>query len=252
MTQLSVNLNKVALVRNARGGDRPDVTAFGEICLAAGAAGLTLHPRPDERHALTSDVLALADLTRAHGKEMNVEGNPFEEPRGGYPGFMEIIRTSRPVQATLVPDVPGQRTSDHGWELPRNTERLRPLIDALHDLGCRVSLFVDANVKTVEAAANTGADRVELYTGPYAEAHTEGAPALEPYVAAAERAREVGLALNAGHDLNRANLGDFLAAVPWVEEVSIGQALVSDALEMGMETAVRAYIDVIQTAYNAN
>lgn len=252
MTQLSVNLNKIALIRNARGGDRPNVGAFGEICLSAGAAGLTLHPRPDERHALPSDVVVLAELTRAHGKEMNVEGNPFENPRRGYPGFMEIIRASRPVQATLVPDAPGQRTSDHGWDLPGSTKRLRPLIDELHDLGCRVSLFVDADPETIEAAAETGTDRVELYTGPYAESHAAGTPLLDPYVTAATRAREVGLALNAGHDLNRTNLHDFLAAIPWIEEVSIGQALVSDALEMGMKNAVLAYLDVIQTAYNAN
>ena len=261
MTCLSVNLNKVALLRNARGGGRPDVRAFAEVCLAAGAAGLTLHPRPDGRHARADDVLALADLVaehRAAGRdaELNVEGNPFEGPSaaGGYafPGFVELVREARPHQATLVPDAAGQLTSDHGWAVGpdgafRDAGRLGVAIDMLHAAGCRVSLFVDADERAVAAAQAVGADRVELYTGPYAAAHAQGHPdeALAACVRAAGAARAAGTGLNAGHDLDLTNLGPLLAAVAGsggaVDEVSIGQALVADALERGMASAVAAY-----------
>ena len=254
MTDLSVNLNKVALLRNARGGARPDVAALARVCLAAGAAGVTLHPRPDGRHARADDVDALAAVVAETGGELNVEGNPFAGPSrtGGYdyPGFMEILRRSRPAQATLVPDAAGQLTSDHGWNLDRDGDRLRLLIAELRELGCRVSLFVDPDPATVRAAAALGADRVELYTGPYAHAATAGnaAPHLDRHRAAAEAARAAGLGLNAGHDLDLTNLGPFLAAVAGVDEVSIGQALVADALERGLDATVRAYLDVIAGA----
>ena len=254
MTALSVNLNKVALLRNARGGGRPDVAALGRVCLEAGAAGLTLHPRPDGRHALAADAVALAAVTAEAGRELNLEGNPFAPPgqAGGYayPGFVEIVRAARPAQATLVPDAAGQLTSDHGWDLARDGERLRPVVAELHGMGCRVSLFVDADAEAVRRAAAVGADRVELYTGPYAGAHAagRGGAVLDRHRAAAEAAHTAGLGLNAGHDLDLGNLGPYLAAVPGVAEVSVGQALVADALERGLDATVRAYLLVIARA----
>ena len=255
MTRLSVNLNKVALLRNARGGGRPDVGALGRVCVGAGAAGLTLHPRPDGRHARADDVAALAAWLPDAGAELNVEGNPFA-PAGAagayvYPGFVEIVRRSRPTQATLVPDAAGQLTSDHGWRFP--DARLAPVVAELQALGCRVSLFLDPDPGAMPAAAETGADRVELYTGPYAEAAARGeAGLLDRYAAAAEAARAAGLGVNAGHDLDLENLGPFLRAVPGVAEVSIGQALVADALERGLAATVRAYLDVITDAKAAS
>lgn len=254
MTRLSVNLNKVALIRNARGGGRPDVQALARVCVEAGAAGITLHPRPDGRHARAEDVAALAGWLPEAGRELNVEGNPFAEAgtSDGYafPGFMEILRQSRPHQATLVPDAAGQLTSDHGWNLARDGRRLTPLVSELEALGCRVSLFLDPDPEAVRAAAAVGADRVELYTGPYAEAAAQGnaGPLLDQYRAAAEAARASGLGVNAGHDLDLDNLGAFLRAVPGVEEVSIGQALVADALEYGLAETVRRYLAVIEAA----
>ena len=254
MTRLSVNLNKVALIRNARGGPRPDVQALGRVCVEAGAAGLTLPPRPDGRHARADDVETLAAWLPDAGAELNVEGNPFA-PAGthgdyAYPGFMEILRRTRPTQATLVPDAPGQLTSDHGWDLARDAARLEPLVREIRDLGCRVSLFVDAAPEAMAPAAALGADRVELYTGPYAEAAAAGRAeaVLDRYRAAAEAARDAGLTLNAGHDLDLDNLGLLLRSVPGIEEVSIGQALVADALERGMAETVRSYLRVIQAA----
>lgn len=259
MTRLSVNLNKVALLRNARGGARPDVLAHAALCLGAGASGLTLHPRPDGRHARADDVLALAAFLAGGDAELNVEGNPFEGAgtTGGYafPGFVELVREARPAQATLVPDAAGQLTSDHGWAVGpdgafRDAGRLAPVVAGLQGLGCRVSLFVDADVRAVRAAAAVGADRVELYTGPFAEAfaHGDAAGPLGMCAAAARAAHEAGLGLNAGHDLDLANLGPFLSAVPGVAEVSIGQALVADALERGMAAAVAAYVAVCAAA----
>jgi pyridoxine 5-phosphate synthase len=263
MTRLSVNLNKVALVRNARSGTapgphaRPNVRAAAEACVRAGAHGLTLHPRSDGRHALADDVRTFADWLGAPdgAVELNVEGNPFAGPEetGGYayPGFLALLRAARPTQATLVPDAAGQRTSDHGWTLDdAEADRLRPLVEALRRQGSRVSLFVDPRPEVVARAAAVGADRVELYTGPYAEAFAAGeaAAVLPRYVAAARAARDAGLGLNAGHDLDLDNLGPFLRAVPGVLEVSIGQALVADALHCGLEGAVRAYLDVIAAA----
>ncbi|MEM1116238.1 MAG: pyridoxine 5'-phosphate synthase [Bacteroidota bacterium] len=251
MTCLSVNLNKVALMRNARGGARPDVQRLARAGVEAGAAGITLHPRPDGRHARAADVMALADWLPAAGAELNVEGNPFAEagPAGAYafPGFLAILREARPVQATLVPDAADQLTSDHGWDLDRDGDRLEPIIADLKCRGCRVCLFVDPAPEAIRKAAALGADRVELYTGPYAVAAARGeaAASLEGYRAAAEAAQAAGLGVNAGHDLDLDNLGPFLAAVPHVAEVSIGQALVADALEMGLPEAVRRYLGVI-------
>ena len=251
MTALSVNLNKVALLRNARGGARPDVASAGRVCLDAGAAGLTLHPRPDGRHARPADVETFAELVAARGAELNVEGNPFAPPeRTGdvaYPGLVALCEAARPAQATLVPDAAGQLTSDHGWDLRRDGDRLQPVLARLRAAGCRVSLFVDPDADAVRRAADVGADRVELYTGPYAEAFARGeaGAALPAYAEAAEAARAAGLGLNAGHDLDLDNLGPFLDAVPGVDEVSIGQALVADALHLGLAEAVRAYLRVL-------
>ena len=246
MTRLSVNLNKIAVLRNSRGGAEPDLLRAARTCLDAGAHGLTLHPRPDARHARADDVMALAALAAGRGVELNLEGNPFAPPRPGYPGFIALCREARPAQATLVPDDDGQITSDHGFDFARDGARLAPLVAELKALGCRVSLFADAG-SAVEAAAATGADRIEIYTGPFAEAHASGnaAAALAACADTARRARATGLGVNAGHDLSQDNLGDFLAAVPGIEEVSIGHALISEALYEGLATTVSRYLALL-------
>jgi len=243
-TALSVNVNKVALLRNTRHLGIPSVVRAATLSLEAGAGGITVHPRPDERHIRSHDVHDLAALMEQWPQaEYNIEGNPFHN-------LMEFIRTVRPHQATFVPDSEGQFTSDHGWNLADGAivARLRGLIDECHTLGVRVSLFMDAEPAAMTLAREVGADRVELYTEPYAAAHgTAGqAPQLERFAAAARAAAAAGLGVNAGHDLNRANLGDFLQAVPGVLEVSIGHALVADALELGLAETVRDYLRVIR------
>jgi len=251
MTALSVNVNKVAVLRNSRGGNDPDVYRAAATCLDAGAQGITVHPRPDGRHIRAADVLQLARLTRERGVEFNIEGNPFAPPRPGYPGLVELCRQARPAQATLVPDADGQLTSDHGFDFARDAARLRPLVAELKSIGCRVSLFADAwdpaRAGGIEHAAETGADRVELYTGPYAEAAANGeeAPLLERYADVARRVVALGLEVNAGHDLSQDNLGRFLDAVPGIREVSIGHALISEALYDGLYETVRGYLRVI-------
>lgn len=238
MTRLSVNLNKVALVRNQRPLGIPSVSRLGAIALDAGAHGLTLHPRPDERHARASDVTDLRSLVATRpGTELNVEGNPFHN-------LVPIVLAQRPHQATLVPDAADASTSDHGWDLERDAGRLAPVVRQLRDAGVRVSLFMDPEPAAMARAASLGADRVELYTEAWARAWGgPGEPAvLERYVCAAEAAAAAGLGINAGHDLNLDNLGAFVAAVPGVLEVSIGHALTADALEFGMEAAVRRYL----------
>ena len=246
MTRLSVNLNKIAVLRNSRGGTEPDMLRAARTCLDAGAHGLTLHPRPDARHARADDVLALAGLASERGVELNLEGNPFAAPRPGYPGFIALCREARPVQATLVPDDDGQITSDHGFDFARDGDHLAPLIAELKALGCRVSLFADAG-SAVEAAAAAGADRIEIYTGPYADAHAAGdvSRALSACADTARRARAAGLGVNAGHDLSQSNLRDFLAAIPEVQEVSIGHALISESLYDGLATTVRRYLALL-------
>lgn len=249
MTRLSVNLNKIAVLRNSRGGAEPDMLRAARTCLDAGAHGLTLHPRPDARHARADDVIALAALAGERGVELNLEGNPFAAPRPGYPGFIALCRAVRPAQATLVPDDDGQITSDHGFDFERDRDRLAPLVAELRGLGCRVSLFADAGSE-VEHAAAIGADCIELFTGPYAEAFASGdaSAALAACAATARRAQAAGLGVNAGHDLDQANLGTFVAAVPDVLEVSIGHALVAEALYDGLAATVRAYLAVLQRA----
>ena len=249
-TKLSVNVNKIATLRNTRPNlNIPDLLALSRVALETGVHGLTIHPRPDERHIRGSDVEPLADLLRAFpGAEFNIEGNPFQ---GRY---MEHCRTVRPTQCTLVPDAEGQSTSDHGFDLAEDGQRLRPIIAELKSLGCRVSLFMDPDAAAIPLAKDIGADRVELYTEPFATAFEREAPddttsfrhssIMTPYVDAAEAAHEHGLGVNAGHDLNVKNLGPFLAMVRGVEEVSIGHALVADALLYGLPEAIRRYARV--------
>ena len=236
-TALSVNLNKVALVRNTRHLGIPSVTRAATLCLDAGAAGITVHPRPDERHIRAGDVHDLAALLKAWpDREFNIEGNPFHN-------LMDFVRQVRPHQVTFVPDSEGQFTSDHGWTFPQDAERLKPLIAEAKALGARVSLFMDPIPEAMAPAKAVGADRVELYTETYASAY--GTPnqteVLSAFKATAEAALKAGLGINAGHDLNRDNLHTFLTTVPGVQEVSIGHALIADALEIGYTETVRAY-----------
>ena len=243
-TALSVNVNKVALVRNTRHLGVPSVTRAALLCLQAGAQGITVHPRPDARHIRPHDVHELAELLQAWPeREYNIEGNPSQN-------LMDFIRRVRPHQATFVPDSEDQFTSDHGWSFPQDAARLAPLIAECHDLGVRVSLFMDPVPEQMAQARAVGADRIELYTEPYAAAWgTERQAAeLERYRAAAQAALDAGLGVNAGHDLNRDNLTDFLRSVPGVLEVSIGHALISDALELGYAATVRAYQACIDVA----
>ncbi|MGO3127259.1 MAG: pyridoxine 5'-phosphate synthase [Luteimonas sp.] len=249
MTRLSVNVNKIAVLRNSRGGRDPDIVRAAQACLDAGAHGITVHPRPDARHVRADDVRALARLTTGHGIEFNIEGNPFAPPRDGYPGLLALCRETRPAQVTLVPDGDAQLTSDHGFDFARECDALIPLVAAFRDLGCRVSLFADAGAD-IEAARASGADRIELYTGPWAEAFEAGMPetALPAFVTTARQARAAGLGVNAGHDLSQSNLGAFLAAIDDVDEVSIGHALIGEALYDGLDTTVRRYLAITGAA----
>ena len=243
-TALSVNLNKVALVRNTRHLGIPSVTRAATLCLQAGANGITVHPRPDERHIRAGDVRDLADLMKAWPeREFNIEGNPFQN-------LMGFVREFRPHQCTFVPDSEGQFTSDHGWNLARDAGRLRPLIAEAHSLGVRVSLFMDAEAAAMMAAKAVGADRVELYTEPFAASWGTPANAAElmRFAQAAQAALDAGLGVNAGHDLSRDNLLAFLSAVPGVSEVSIGHALIADALELGYTATVQDYLCCIRQA----
>lgn len=247
MTSLSVNLNKIAVLRNARGGAEPNLAQAAETCIAAGCAGITVHPRPDRRHATAEDVALLANLTRGRA-EFNIEGNPFAPPREGYPGFVELVRQARPAQATLVPDADGQITSDHGFDLARDLPKLAPLVAALNETGCRVSLFIDAGTRDGFAEARAlGVARVEIYTGPYAHAFVAGDSATElaRCAATAAAAHAAGLGVNAGHDLDQRNLGAFRAALPKLDEVSIGHALIAEALYAGLDRTVRNYLAIL-------
>jgi pyridoxine 5-phosphate synthase len=244
-TALSVNLNKVALVRNTRHLGIPSVTRAATQCLQAGAHGITVHPRPDERHIRAQDVFDLAALLQDWpGREYNIEGNPFHN-------LMDFVRQVRPQQVTFVPDAQGQFTSDHGWSFPDDADRLQPLIHECQALGVRVSLFMDPVPAQMALARAAGADRVELYTEPYAAAwgHASASDQLQRYAAAAQAALDAGLGVNAGHDLNRDNLTDFLRAVPGVAEVSIGHALIADALELGYPATVTDYLRCIDAAF---
>lgn len=243
-TALSVNLNKVALLRNARHLTIPDIERAARVCLAAGAAGLTVHPRPDERHIRAADVPLIAGVLQAAGAgEFNMEGNPFD----ANGRFLELVQATGPAQCTLVPDSPDQATSDHGFDIAADGDRLRPVIADLKSRGIRVSVFMDAdNLDGIRALARLGADRIELYTEPYAAAFLSGdAQRLESSLAefrtASQTAQAAGMAVNAGHDLNLENLPPFLAAVPNVLEVSIGHALIAEAIFRGLDQTVRDY-----------
>ena len=236
-TALSVNVNKVALVRNTRHLGIPSVARAAQLCLEAGAQGITIHPRPDGRHIRRQDVYALAELLKAWPEaEFNIEGNPTQN-------LMDFIRAVRPHQATFVPDSEDQFTSDHGWNFPQDAARLAPLVAECRSLGVRVSLFMDPVPEQMQAVKDLGAHRIELYTEPYAAAWdtSEQAAQLQRYTQTAQAALALGLGINAGHDLNRDNLSTFVAAVPGLLEVSIGHAFIADALELGYTDTVRAY-----------
>ena len=244
-TKLSVNLNKVALIRNSRKTTIPSVVEAAEVAIAAGADGITVHPRPDMRHIRTQDVLDLAELLAAPcyaHVEFNIEGNPYAGPEGEYPGFMALVEATRPSQATLVPDDPSQLTSDHGWDLKGQMNELQGLIAELQSWHVRVSLFMDSDVAQIAQAARLGVERIELYTGPFADSWGSNAEeeVFKEFYQAAEAAQREGLTLNAGHDLNLDNLAQF-ATVPGLAEVSIGHAIVSDALFRGLATVVADY-----------
>ncbi len=243
-TKLSVNLNKVALLRNQRDIGYPSVVEAARLVVAAGAHGITVHPRPDERHIRRTDVRELAALIAAEfgpAIEYNIEGNPT-------PDFVALIGDIRPDQVTLVPDAPDQHTSDHGWDIGQSFRQLSAVIPELKASGARVSLFMDADPGAIASAATVGADRIELYTGPYAHAFASGAaqPLLRRYVVAAEAAADAGLGVNAGHDLNLDNLPTFCHAIPGLAEVSIGHAITADALRLGFPAAVEAYLRAIK------
>ncbi len=231
MTKLSVNINKVATIRNARGGNVPNLVKFALDCEQFGAEGITVHPRPDERHITTRDVYDLAPLLTT---EFNIEGYPDER-------YLQLISDIRPAQATLVPDPPDVLTSNNGWDVIGRMTELKQIIDRLHGMEVRVSVFLNPDTAQVYAAKEVGADRIELYTGPYAEHFLNDRSIVEPYVHAAAVAREIGLGVNAGHDLNFDNLAFLKAQIPWLDEVSIGHALISDALYLGIENTIQLY-----------
>ena len=237
MTKLSVNINKIATIRNARGGNNPDVQQVALDCERFGADGITVHPRPDERHIRYADVVNLKPLLRT---EFNIEGYPQKS-------FMDLVGSVRPTQVTLVPDSPEQITSNAGWDTCTHYNFLTDIVTELREQGIRTSIFVDANPDMVEKAAEIGADRVELYTEPYASAYAaDPDAAVAPFVRAAETARRCGIGLNAGHDLSLENLAFFKQHIPWLDEVSIGHALVCDALYLGLEQTIRRYKECLQ------
>lgn len=237
MTQLSVNINKVATIRNARGGNMPNLVKFALDCEQFGAQGITVHPRPDERHVRYADVNELRPLL---SQEFNIEGNPI-------PKFIELVTNVKPAQVTLVPDADNAITSNAGWDTIRNADFLRNVVEGFKKHGIRVSIFVDPIPDMIRKAAEIGADRVELYTEAYAS-HYAADPekAIQPYVLAAEVARECGLGLNAGHDLSLENLAFFHKRIPWVDEVSIGHALISDALYLGIKETIHQYLKCLK------
>jgi pyridoxine 5-phosphate synthase len=253
--ELSVNLNKIALLRNSRGSDQPSVLEAADIAIGAGAYGITVHPRPDQRHIRPHDVTDLASALRARhrGVEFNIEGNPFADARGnGYPGFDALIETARPDQCTLVPDGDSQLTSDHGWDLRGDTARLVDSIRRYQACGARVSLFMDPDLTQIDRAAAIGVERIELYTGPFAEvvrAHGPNSAAAQKscatFARAAAHAASIGLGVNAGHDLDLVNLPLF-RRIAEVQEVSIGHALIGDALRVGLSAAVAAYMRALR------
>lgn len=237
MTNLSVNINKIATLRNARGENNPNVEAVALDIESFGADGITVHPRPDERHIKLADVYAIRPKLRS---EFNIEGYPDER-------FVELVKAVRPTQVTLVPDAPDQLTSCAGWDVRANMEMLTSLVETFNSLGVRTSIFVDCDLDNIAAAAETGADRVELYTKPYADLYPrDPEAAVAPYVEAAHKARSLGLGVNAGHDLSLENLAFFSRNIPWLAEVSIGHALICDALYLGLRETVRRYKECLK------
>ncbi|TRZ75349.1 MAG: pyridoxine 5'-phosphate synthase [Chitinophagaceae bacterium] len=234
MTRLSVNINKIATLRNSRGGDNPNLVKVARDCERFGAEGITVHPRPDERHIRYQDVY---DLSKILTTEFNIEGNPKENK------FVELVLANKPHQVTLVPDTLGQLTSDHGWDTITEQTYLKEIIGVFKKAGIRVSIFVDPIEKMIEAAATTGTDRVELYTEMYAKQFAAGnkEKAIAPYMSAASKAKKLGLGINAGHDLDRFNLPYLIQSIPSIDEVSIGHALMSDALYLGLENTIQLY-----------
>lgn len=249
MTTLSVNLNKIALLRNSREGDYPSVIEFAKLAIAHGADGLTVHPRPDQRHIRVDDVYRLSEYTGTLANtEFNIEGNPFASNQGTYPGLMKLVEETRPQQATLVPDSDDQLTSDHGFDLKKDGERLKPIIAQLKQWNVRCSLFMAPDIEQIDLAKSVGADRIELYTGPYALAHKQGekekiGAILANYKNASDHANAIGLGVNAGHDLNLDNLKEFLS-IDDIAEVSIGHALTVDALILGYKSAIVDYSSI--------
>tara|TARA_B110000116_G_scaffold162345_1_gene140396 strand:- start:131 stop:886 length:756 start_codon:yes stop_codon:yes gene_type:complete len=244
MTNLSVNVNKIAWLRNAREGSRPNLVELSQIIIDAGANGITVHPRPDLRHIRPNDVSDLRTLTKTNAIELNIEGNPSSKSSSIYPGFMQLIKEFRPEQCTFVPDNDHQLTSDHGWNLFNESNGLKECIKEANDLGIRVSLFMDPNKSQIEKAKDIGADRIELYTGPYADTFFDKNKRinnLSAYSDASLFAKSIDLGVNAGHDLDQINLKDFLLNVE-IDEVSIGQALISDSLRDGLEVTVNKYL----------
>ncbi len=233
MIRLSVNINKIATLRNARGGEQPDLIKVAKDCEIFGAQGITVHPRPDERHITYKDVELLKPTVTT---EFNIEGNPT-------PSFIDLVLANKPDQVTLVPDDPGQLTSDHGWDTIKNKEFLTDIIGRFKGAGIRTSIFVDPDLKLVEGAVNTGTDRIELYTESYASEYDNNKfEAIKPFIEAASLARELGLGLNAGHDLSLVNLNYFVEKIPWLDEVSIGHALICDALYYGLDNTIQLYL----------
>jgi pyridoxine 5-phosphate synthase len=243
--RLSVNVNKIAVLRNSRGGSMPDPVEAARVALAAGCDGITVHPRPDQRHIRVDDVGRIAAVLG--DAEYNIEGNPFAPPRGSYPGLVALARQVRPAQVTLVPDGDAQVTSDHGFDLSKDGARLATIVRTFKDFGCRVSLFMDAGSNAIERVAALGADRIEIYTGPFAQALANGDASreLDACRRAAERARGVGLGVNAGHDLDQKNLGTLTRAIPFLDEVSIGHALIGEAIYDGLAATVRNYLSIL-------
>lgn len=251
MTKLSVNLNKVALIRNSRDTVIPSVVEAAKTVIDAGAEGITVHPRPDQRHIRPSDVYDLAELLadpQFRDIEFNIEGNPYAGAEAnGYPGFMALVASTLPDQATLVPDDPTQLTSDHGWDLTGESNELQSIVDTLKTQKVRVSLFMDPIDDQIERASRLGTDRIEYYTGPYADAYPAHAEVLAPFIATAHTATRLGIGINAGHDLNLDNLETFCREVPGVAEVSIGHAIVTDALWMGWNETIRRYRKILDS-----
>jgi len=237
MTKLSVNINKVATIRNARGGNNPDVLRVATDCEAFGAEGITVHPRPDERHIRYDDVRNIRPLLTT---EMNIEGNPIDK-------YIDLVLEVKPTQVTLVPDGENQITSNHGWDTKNNRNFLTEVVGRFKEAGIRTSIFVDPNPEMVDYAKECGTDRVELYTEPYAANYMKDRKAaITPFIAAAEEARRIGLGLNAGHDLSLVNLHYFYKNIPWLDEVSIGHAIICDALYMGLHETIRLYKECLK------